>query len=115
MPFQFHLVKNYHLQTGLLLIISFQIKTHFFRRLEESFSYLKGVARRFETMTDQNIQNIARARQNHTALFLQHNAAALKPGSVKKSYETQIQEYVERFTLEDAVNEFDAQVAAILN
>ena len=74
---------------------------------------MKALARRFETMTDQNIQNLARSRQNHLPAWFQHRQSALDPGSVKKSYDVQIREFQERFTLEDAVNEFDAQVGAL--
>ena len=50
-----------------------------------------------------------RARQNHVDIWLRHNREAIHSGSVKQSYERQIQRYQEAFTLNDAMTAFEAE------
>ena len=61
------------------------------------------------TMTGNNVANLARARQNHVDIWLRHNREAIHSGSVKQSYERQIQRYQEAFTLNDAMTAFEAE------
>ena len=60
-------------------------------------------------MTVKNVANLARARQNHVALWLKHNCDALQSESVKKAYERQMERYQEAFTLNDAMTAFEAE------
>ena len=80
-----------------------------FRRVESTFAFLKATARYYMTMTGNNVANLARARQNHLDIWLRHNREAIHSGSVKLSYERQIQRYQEAFTLDDAMTAFEAQ------
>ena len=59
-------------------------------------------------MTIPNVQNIARALQNHLPLWLQHNESAFEDGSVKQAYYDQRLANSERFTLQDAMETFEA-------
>ena len=59
-------------------------------------------------MTIPNVQNIARALQNHLPFSLQHNQSAFENGSVKQVYNDQMLANSERFTLQDAMAIFDA-------
>lgn len=60
-------------------------------------------------MTGTNVANVARARQNHLALWLKHHCDAIHSGSVKKAYERQIELNQEAFTLNDAITAFEAE------
>jgi len=80
-----------------------------FRRVESTFAFLKATARYYMTMKGNNVANLARARQNHVDIWLRHNRDAIHSGSVKLSYERQIQRYQEAFTLNDAMTAFEAE------
>ena len=60
-------------------------------------------------MSGKNVANVARARQNHLALWLKLNCDAIDSGSVKKAYERQMERYQEAFTLNDAMTAFEAE------
>ena len=80
-----------------------------FRRVESTFAFLKAIARFYATMTGNNVANLARSRQNHLDIWLKHNRGAFQCGSVKQSYERQVAQYREAFTLNDAMTAFEAE------
>ena len=78
------------------------------RRLESSFAFLKSVYRRFNTMTIDNIQMVARSRQCHTSTWLASHLDEIDDGSVKEAYLRQIERYEQAFTIEEAIENFTA-------
>ena len=77
------------------------------RRIEASFAFLKCCRRRFETMRTENVELLARARQNHLSAWVNFNLDEITDGSVKKAYYEQMEKYEHDFTLEDAVESFN--------
>ena len=80
------------------------------RRIEASFAYLKCCARRFETMRTENIQMLARARQNHLSSWVNANLDEITDGSAEKAYYERMEKYEHDFTLEQAVESFNGAV-----
>ena len=76
------------------------------RRIEASFAFLKCCARRFETMRSENIQVLARARQNHVSSWIAYDLDKISDRSVKKAYYERMEMYEHDFTLEEAVESF---------
>ena len=76
------------------------------RRIESSFAFLKCIAKRFETMRLENVQVLARARQNHTSSWVAYDLDKISDHSVKKAYYERMEKYEHDFTLEDAVESF---------
>ena len=76
------------------------------RRIEASFAFLKCCARRFETMRAENIQVLARARQNHVSSWVAYDLDKISDRSVKKAYYERMEMYEHDFTLEEAVESF---------
>ena len=76
------------------------------RRIEASFAFLKCCARRFETMRGENIQMLARARQNHVSTWVAMNLDMISDASTKEAYYERIEKYEYDFTLEEAVESF---------
>ena len=80
------------------------------RRIEASFAFLKCCARRFETMRTENVQMLARARQNHLSSWVNANMDEITDGSAEKAYYERMQKYEHDFTLEQAVESFNDAV-----
>lgn len=57
-------------------------------------------------MRIENIQMIARARQNHTAIWVANNMDSVPTGSAKAAYYEQMDRYQNEFTLADAEERF---------
>ena len=76
------------------------------RRIEASFAFLKCCARRFETMRGENIQMLARARQNHVSTWVAMNLDLISDASTKEAYYERIEKYEYDFTLEEAAESF---------
>ena len=76
------------------------------RRIEASFAFLKCCARRFETMRSENVQVLARARQNHVSSWVAYDLDKMSDRSVKKAYYERMEMYEHDFTLEEAVESF---------
>ena len=49
-----------------------------------------------------NVQIIARSRQNHTSIWLSNNMDSVPSGSAKRAYYEQIERYQQAFQLDDA-------------
>ena len=80
------------------------------RRIEASFAFLKCCARRFETMRTENVQMLARARQNHLSSWVNANLDEITDGSAEKAYYERMEKYEHDFTLEQAVESFNDAV-----
>ena len=76
------------------------------RSMEASFAFLKCSDKRFDTMRSENVQLLARARQNHTSSWVAYDLDKIADGSVKKAYYERMEMYEHAFTLEDAVESF---------
>ena len=77
------------------------------RRIESSFAFLKCSAKRFDTMRVENIQVLARARQNHTSSWVAYDLDKISDRSVKQAYYERMEMYEHDFTLEDAMESFN--------
>ena len=76
------------------------------RKMESSFAFLKSMDRRFDTMRPENVQVLARARQNHTSSWVAYDLEKITDHSVKKAYYERMEKYEHDFTLADAVESF---------
>ena len=76
------------------------------RRIESTFAFLKCCARRFETMRDENVSMLARARQNHTSTWVAWNLDLISDASTKEAYYERMEKYEHDFTLEQAIESF---------
>ena len=76
------------------------------RRIESGFAYLKCCGRRFDTMRGENVQMLARARQNHTSAWVAWDLELISDASTKEAYYERMEQYEYDFTLNDALESF---------
>ena len=78
------------------------------RRIESAFAYLKWVDRKYNTMTDSNIQMVSMSKMNHLVSWIQSNDGSISTTSAIASYNDLRRKREAEFTLEAAIENFSA-------